>query len=227
MYLIALLTLAEITPVKVRAWSYHSNHFHYSPSLLSGSPIPVQMAGDLNNDGKREHLSIENGVAILYSSEKIVWKSPEAWHVTQAMMTDLNQDNVLEIAMVIWRPYQPWFIDRYIPHKGRLDAYQDKEGQSCHFALIGWKANGYGELWVSSALAHPIVKFLSIDLDRNGTVELVALENSYQNPYQERMLFVWEWNGFGFTLTARLHGNFKNLSIIATRHQTLYLLSEG
>ena len=226
MYVIALLSLIEVTPTRIQAWFFVSDQYHPAPHLMNGTPIAISLADDLDGDGNVEQLDLGDKGVTLSSSGKPIWQSPKTWRVTQASVTDLNHDHVPELALVVWRPFQPWFVDRYLPHKGRLNAYQDEQGQSCHFILVGWRGNVYREIWASSALAHPILQFLTVDLNQDGTLELVTLESEYRHPEQAQMISVWEWNGFGFSLTTRMHGNFQQLSIILTQKNAPIILSE-
>jgi hypothetical protein len=226
LYVIALLSLMEVTPTRIQAWSFASNQYHPVPHLVNGTPIAISLAGDLDSDGNLEQLDLEDGGVTLSSSGKPIWQSPKTWRVAQASVTDLNHDHVPEIALVVWRPFQPWFVDRFLPHKGRLNAYQDEQGQSCHFILIGWRGDGYREIWASSALAYPILQFFTVDLNQDGRLELITLESEYRNPEQAQMLSVWSWNSFGFSLMARMHGNFQQASVILTQKNSPIILSE-
>lgn len=223
---IAFLSLIEITPIRIQSWSFYTGQFHPKAYPPNGLPIETRLEGDVNNDGIMEQINFKDQRVVLLSSEKSVWQSPSTWRVVQTLITDLNRDGRPEMAMVVWRPFRPWFVDRYLPHKGRLDLFQDKEGQSCHFLLIGWKKGGYRELWASSALARPIVKFAVADLNRDGALELITLESHYDRPRQAQTISIWEWNGFGFSLATRIFGEFRELSVNIAQDKTYYLLSE-
>jgi len=216
-----LLALTVLPLSKPRAWIYKAESFH---SIQMSYPVlwltPLSQA-DLNQDGTMECLHLEQGQVVLLPtpcqpSSPPLWHSPPEWQVHQAFFSDLNRDGRTELALLVWRPFQPWPIDRFLVHPGRINSFHNSLNQSCHVILIGWqKRRGYVELWAGSALAEPLNSFAAADLDGNGTAELIALESSYDDPPGKpaRALSVWEWNGFGFTLLARQYGNYREMRL--------------
>jgi hypothetical protein len=127
-----------------------------------------------------------------------------AWTVSDALTTDLNHDGKKEATLVVWRAFEPWPIDAYIPFPGRIDGFHNREGRSCHLILISERGGEYDELWAGSALADPIHQIAVADLDGDGWQELIALEGRYDDRLQTNTaITVWEWNGFGFSLRHR------------------------
>ncbi len=177
--------------------------------------------GDLDRDGQNEQVVVDQGQAWIYHSGQVMWHSSSDWNVIDAQVTDLNHDQQLEVTLLVWRAFQPWPVDRFLPHGGRIAGHQDANGQSCQLVLISWRREAFRELWVGSALARPILSFRSADLDGDTRQELVVLEGEYletagsSNPrWPARSLAVWQWSGFGFNLLTRQTGFFGTLSIM-------------
>jgi hypothetical protein len=211
---LACLAILLATPIRGQAW------FLAEPGLIpvafpaAGTLEPAQ-AADLNGDGLAEDLRLEGGKIVLQQAGIALWTSPKNWQVQAASLADLNRDGELELVLLVWRPWQPWPVDRVLPYGGRIAGFQTEAGLSCHLILIGWRGNAFGELWAGSALADPITRFVAADLNGDGRQELAALEGNYTGPPGQpaRNLTVWEWNGFGFTLVDRQAGRFQNLAV--------------
>jgi len=181
-----------------------------------GVSIRPPATADLDRDGLPESLLLANGQLTILAAGRSVWRSPASWTVVQAGITDLNHDGAPEAALLVWRPFRPWPVDRWLPHGGRIDSFHDNEGNSCHLILIGWRGSAYGELWAGSALAEPLRSFAVADLNGDNLPELVTLEGSYADSRtaSARALKVWEWNGFGFTVVSALDGVFDKMALV-------------
>jgi hypothetical protein len=152
-----------------------------------------------------------------------VWSTPDHWTVTEAMVADLNRDGLNELALVVWRPHQPWPVDAFLPHGGRIADFQNAAGLSCHVILIGWDGDEYRELWAGSALIDPVSHIRAADVDGDGFQELIALEGSYESTQDKGNLTIWDWNGFGFRLRDRAYGNYSDLAIVTIKDNILVL----
>jgi hypothetical protein len=142
--------------------------------------------------------------ATLIGESRVLWQTPPEWDVRQAEITDLDRNQVPEVTLLLWRPFAPWLIDSMLPHGGRISSFQNQENRSCHIILIGWKRGEFRELWAGSPLAEPILQFFPADWDGNGRQELLAVEGEYFRPNEATAVTLWEWNGFGFTLSDRM-----------------------
>jgi hypothetical protein len=149
--------------------------------------------------------------------------------ITKVEITDLNRDQMPELALLVWREFAPWPIDAYIPHPGRIQNHQNQENRSCHLILTGFRHGEFQELWAGSALADPILDFAVGDLNHDGHQELIALEGKYDDHVFARpSITLWEWNGFGFTLLTRgALDFFPSLSIFETPIGQELLLAQG
>lgn len=172
----------------------------------AGTPMHPVTAGDINADGKQEQIILADHRATLMGESRTLWQTPPEWDVRQAEVTDLNRDHVPEVTLLLWRPFAPWLIDAMLPHGGRISSFQDQENRSCHIILIGWKRGAFRELWAGSPMAEPILRFFPADWDGNGHQELLAVEGEYTRPEEATAVTLWEWNGFGFTLSDRMRG---------------------
>ncbi len=145
---------------------------------------------------------------------QILWQSPSEWSVSEAQITDLNHDGINEVVLLVWRAFQPWPVDKILPHGGRIESHQNHEGQSCQLILIGWQRDDYREIWAGSALANPISNVMAADLDGDGLVELAALEYDYDAKQKGGQLTIWRWIGFGFSLLDRSESRWERLTIM-------------
>ena len=147
-------------------------------------------------------------------SNESLWHSPEDWQVMEAFISDLNMDGKEELSLLIWRPFRPWPVDRFLPSGGRIAGFHDRNDMSCHLILIGLKNGKVRELWAGSALVDPIRNLRAVDLDGDGFQEMVALEYQYNSDPGQASITVWSWNGFGFSLDTRQEGNFNSLFVL-------------
>ncbi len=197
--------------------------------LNSGLLIPVQknqvssssellvptLSGDLDGNSQPECLvSEEEMLQITDCERQILWQSPSEWSVSEAQITDLNHDGINEVVLLVWRAFQPWPVDKILPHGGRIESHQNHEGQSCQLILIGWQRDDYREIWAGSALANPISNVMAADLDGDGLVELAALEYDYDAKQKGGQLTIWRWIGFGFSLLDRSESRWERLTIM-------------
>ncbi len=206
----------QVSPASLRAFTL-ANTTLTRVSLPAGttSVHPARVA-DLDGSGKPETLQLVEGRAAIVSDGQVVWQSPAAWSVTQAAFANLNHDALPELVLLVWRPFKPWPVDRWLPHGGRIANFQDEMANSCHIILIGWNGRDYDELWAGSALANPITSFAAVDINEDTIQELVTLESRYlagrSTPARE--LKVWEWNGFGFSAVSSMDGVFEKMAVV-------------
>ncbi len=177
--------------------------------------IPPLMSGDLDGDNQPECLvSEEDSRKITDCKGEILWQSPPDWRVTEAQIADTNHDGKNEAVLVVWRAFQPWPADRFMPYGGRIENHQNHEGQSCQIILVGWQKGAYREVWAGSALANPVSSIQIADLDGDGLMELAALENDYDSNQKGGHLTIWRWMGFVFTLLDRSESRWERLAIM-------------
>lgn len=139
---------------------------------------------------------------------------PPSWHVTAAVLADVTGDGRDEWALLVWRPWQDWPIQRWHPVPSPLAEFQDAAGQSCHLILLDPRDGR--EIWAGSALPAPLLALAAGDVDGDGASEVVTLEGGYGfgRAGPAIRVDVWRWNGFGFTLQWRSPpGSFSRLGL--------------
>ena len=218
--------LLQISPVHIHAWRLEAANL--VPALRPNGSTPIMPASqaDLNSDGQPEKISLLNGTAAIVSAGRTVWQSPETWQVAQAEITDLNGDKVPEATLLVWRPFHPWPVDEWLPSGGRIAAFHDVAGNSCHIIMITWQSHEYREMWAGSALAEPVSAFSVADLNNDGRQELITLEGTYTDPrsVSARLLKVWEWNGFGFSIVSKINGIFNKMALVQSGSGPILIL---
>ena len=218
------LAVLLISPEDFHAWKWNGvelvkialRQFLYS-SATQLNPIFSNGQDCLQTTGQHVEVSRCTG-----EENFLTWKSPEDWQVKEVVMADLNRDGEKEFGLLVWRPFESWPIDKFLPKKGRIANFHDQNNQSCHLILIGWDGTKYRELWAGSALADPIFNLKTADIDNDGFEELFALETEY-DASSGGNLTVWGWQGFGFTVVDRLEGIFSNYSIVVNDGQLIVL----
>lgn len=213
--LLSLLSLALVSPADIHAWQLVDGSLRQARVPLGIGPVLPVTAADFDSDGQMETLTLADGRVAIIGENHVLWRSPETWQVGQALVADLNQDGRPEAVLLLWRPFQPWPVDQWLPHGGRIDSFHDSSDRSCHIILIGWYQGSFRERWAGSALAEPVTSLAAADLTGNGEQFLVTLEAQYNDPASApaRYLKVWEWNGFGFSLVSKREGPFSQMAI--------------
>jgi len=212
---LALVSLMLVSPVQMHAWQLIDASLQEVRLPTVTQLVIPAMSADFDGDGKMEMLAIQGGRASIQTDDELRWQSPPDWQVEQALVADLNRDERPEAVLLVWRPFQPWPVDAWLPYGGRIAGFHDSSGRSCHLILIGWYQGALRERWAGSALVAPVKSFAAADLTGNGEQFLVTLEAQYDDPPSApaRYLKVWEWNGFGFSLVFTIEGSFDQMVI--------------
>ena len=226
-WLLALASLALVSPGSIHAWQWQQGGLRPAPFPAGAQPLAMRSSVDLDGDGLPERLSLEGGRAVILSAGRVRWQSPPTWQVRQALFADLNHDGRPEAVLLVWRPFQAWPVDAWLPNGGRIDSFHDAAGMSCQIILIGWYQDAFRERWAGSALAQPVAELAAVDLAGQGSQLLVTRESDYDDPASApaRRLKVWDWNGFGFSLVFEMDGPFSEMQPVrAADGRTLLLL---
>jgi hypothetical protein len=226
--LFIVIILSQTSPEVIRLWYWESTHQTLVEVPATSINDQLSIINPVYPENKPENcIELSNQKLTLKQCNKKLsyeeWQSPENWIVSEAIPADLNRDGVDEIALVVWRPFAPWPIDRFLPNGGRIAGFHDKAGLSAHLILVGWDGDEYRELWAGSALANPISTIRAIDIDRDGYEELVAVEGVYDAFEKGGNITIWRWQGFGFTLLDRMEGNYSGYEVYHTDQQTSIL----
>lgn len=215
--LIALLTLSLSSPASmdVLVWN-GSEMISSNEKIMDGEAIPVVSSIQFP---VLDCYDIQNERVMIYrcgeNKNGEPWVSPSDWQIKQVIYADLNRDGTEEFGLLVWRPFKPWPIDKFLPNPGRIADFHDDQNLSCHFILIGWDGGKYRELWAGSALADPISHLKAADINQDGYDELVAIEGKYDSS-ADGNLTIWKWQGFGFTLLDRIEGVFSNYTLFSS-----------
>lgn len=212
----SILTLIQLSPAPLRAWELDGDSIQAAAFPLASRGIFDPVQSDFDKNGVFERLEIIRGQARILTGDNILWQSPQGWNVRQAALGDLNQDGSIEAVLLVWRPFKPWPVDKWLPNGGRIEEFHNSLGESCHIILIGWAKGMFKERWAGSALSEPVKTFELADLDQDGFDELITLDSSYEAAFGSPAdtLRVWEWNGFGFSLVSEQEGVFNDLNVI-------------
>ena len=228
--LLIILAVANLSSTCFLGWNFSDGQLMQSDRLFShpsGEPvIPLQSAviGSrelcIHNDSGR--ISVDQCGA---DSSDLRWQSPEGWDVKEAFFADLDRNGEQELALLVWRPFAPWPVDRFMPRGGRIDNFHDANGNSCHLILIKLGNVEPEEIWAGSALSDPLHSLLAIDLDGDGYQELAAIEYAYDSKNSDGSIVVWQWNGFGFSLADREEGTYRSLFAL-TANSSVILITQ-
>jgi len=223
----ALLALFVISPASIRGWELVGDNLRPARLPILSQRVPQPVQADFDGNMQDETLVLKNGQARIMTGTHLRWQSPTDWDIRQASLGDLNHDGLIEAVLLVWRPFRPWGVDRWLPHGGRIDQFQNAQGESCQIILIGWRKNMFRERWAGSALAEPVKAFAMADLNQDGLEELVTLDSIYSAAPSApaNALKVWEWNGFGFSIVSRVEGLFNDLQVVQTSDKHVILLT--
>lgn len=217
-----LLTLVEGSPSRQQRLAGSMR----SPEVIEASG--VYFMEDTLVDKGQDCFELVDGKAVFFrcdeSSAGSKWKSPDSWTVVEIVSGDLNRDGSADFGLLVWRPFEAWPIDTFLPSGGRIAEHHNQDGMSCHFILIGWDGTRYRELWAGSALAQPLSHLRTSDVDEDGYQELIGIEGKY-DAGETGDLTVWKWQGFGFSLSERIAGKFTDYSLSESNNEIV--LSPG
>jgi hypothetical protein len=227
--LTSALALSLIAPARIHLLSWGQAGLSSTAYPSSLQHTGGSLEADLNDDGQLEQVALHNGTAVIKRNAVSLWGSPPDWQVRQAQITDLDHDGDPEVALLIWRDFAPWPIDKYLVYPGRIQDFHDRQERSCHLIMIGWRRQVFTEIWAGSALVDPLIAFTTADLDHDQRQELIALEGRYDHSYRiGQSVTVWEWNGFGFSLLSRgPQGRFYDLITVRSPSGSDLLLIQG
>jgi hypothetical protein len=228
--LFLLLVLADLSSARFLGWSFidgqltQSDHLFPHPSSERVIPLQSAVIGSKelcihNNSGR---ITVDQCGA---ESSDFWWQSPDGWEGKEAFFADLDRNGEQELVLLVWRPFAPWPVDRFMPRRGRIDTFHDANGNSGHLILIRLSSEEPEEIWAGSALSDPIHSLLAIDLDGDGYQELAAIEYAYDNKNSDGSVVVWQWNGFGFSLADRENGTYRSLFALSA-DQSVILITQ-
>jgi len=170
------------------------------------TPIQITARGTATPDrallDEQTTIALEDGSLTVVHESQEVWSSDPSWDVRQLLVADVNNDDIQEVAFVLWKPFllePPIIYETY----GFPSLWQEGSMRN-HLFLYAWRDGVWQHLWCSSPVGDPIVELAVADVDGDGANDLVVLEGGYETPDAPAAhVSVWSWNGWGFTLQWR------------------------
>lgn len=154
---------------------------------------------DIDNDGKKEQFVLQDGKVTIMKENKIIWQSPPEWWVDEFALADVNNDQVIDINLSVWKSgsfgsSKPFWIQK-----------NDTEIKN-HFFIFDLVHGNMHPVWQSSNLDAPTCSFIIADSDHDGKNDLLVTEGEYaQKPAcTGKFIALWRWNGWGFSNEWRL-----------------------
>ncbi|MDH4209380.1 MAG: hypothetical protein OEV76_10940 [Anaerolineae bacterium] len=187
------------------AFSYRGGEERYG--RVSVDPLIQVVTQEATTQGSvllDEHTTVvlEEGSLTVVQQGHEVWSSDPSWDVRRLLAADVNDDEVPEVAFVLWKPFR--LEPAIIYDTFGFPSLWEEGSLRNHLFIYGWRDGTWQHLWCSSPVADPIVDLAVGDVDGDGSHELVVLEGSYDAPdAPARQVSTWQWNGWGFTLQWR------------------------
>ncbi|HSR89111.1 MAG TPA: CapA family protein [Candidatus Udaeobacter sp.] len=202
-------------------WNKKADQFDKTVKKLTTSTssnkdnLPKLEKGDIDNDGKLEELTLQDGKLKISQEGKTIWESSNGWWVDDFSVADSNNDGIIDINLAVWKS----------GNFGNSKPFWIKENDPSiknHFFVFDIMSGIMKPIWQSSNLAAPNCEFKIADIDGDNKQDLVVLEGDYsqKSSCSGNYVAVWKWNGWGFSNEWRSdEGNFRNLRIENTNNK--------
>ncbi|WP_312647305.1 hypothetical protein [Aminipila sp.] len=165
-----------------------------------------RMKGDINENGITEEYELNNSALTVKEGSKLLWKSPEGYHIDSFALGDVDNDGKVNLVISLWKKgsfgdVQPFW------HKGQNNDYKN------HLFVYKLEGETLKSVWCSSNLDKPILSFTIQDVDGDRENELVVEEGLYKKIGKEKYTLnhdgpvqttVWKWDKWGFYLADSL-----------------------
>lgn len=179
---------------------------------------PDSFRGDLTGNGKPESFRVRNRRLEIRAggSPGLLWISPRAWEMRQALLADVDGDGGAELVMVLLKK------GSFGPHRPRWHKGFDRE-KGTHLFVYRWKKGALRPVWCSSAMPRQIVRIRKVPGNRIPE-EIVNRSENQKRTFGDGLLIrdrsrldgfripekgerealadapaVWLWDGWGFT----------------------------
>jgi hypothetical protein len=150
---------------------------------------------DLDGDGTTECCTLADSRLTVAENNKIIWRSPPGWHVSQFVIADSINDGRPHLNLVVWKrgsygTYRPfWF-------KGPDDEYCN------HLYVFNMDRGRLKPFWMSSKIDPPILNLKIYDANADGRNELVVTEGSLDPAGRiirgTMKKTIWRWDVWDF-----------------------------
>ncbi len=137
---------------------------------------------DLDGDLEPEEVRLENYRILVYKHGVLDWQSPPEYRVLDLALGDPDADGRGDLVLAMEKP--------------------DKQGVIQSHPFVMSKRGGvYRTVWGGSPVSDPLKEVELADIDGDGQVELLVLEE--ERGGAGRAVTVWHWHGWGFSLDWR------------------------
>ncbi len=205
-----------LTNQVVYTWSNEINGFKkvYKGVIYLKKPTSVNISfkekrADLNGNLIFENYILKNGRLTISENSKIIWQSPVSWWIDDFILSDLNNDGIIDINLSLWKAGNFGSSKPFWVKKNDMSVKN-------HFFILDFINKTVKQIWGSSNLTKPNCEFQIADVDGDGKNDLVVIEGTYsQEPKcNGKYIAIWKWNGWGFSNEWRSNqGDFSNLEI--------------
>ncbi|WP_017755050.1 hypothetical protein [Calidifontibacillus oryziterrae] len=146
---------------------------------------------DLDQNGTKEQLALQNGELSVKTSSQIIWQSDANWWIDYFFAGDTNNDGTIELNMIVWKegsfgPNKPFWIE------------EENTEVKNHLFIFKLEHGIMKPVWQSSNLDQPNYCVAIVDVNEDGSNELIAMEGSYTD-LTKTDVTLWKWNGWGFS----------------------------
>lgn len=154
---------------------------------------------DLTGDRIPEEIHLQNGRLKIYEQNHLDWTSPEEWNVLDVAMGDPDADGRNDLMLALEK----------LDQKGEIQS---------HPFLIGYRGGVYRTVWGGSPVRDPVKEVELGDVDSDGMLELIVLEEEREG--QGRAVTIWSWHGWGFSLDWRSrYAQFEEMAVKGSQIQ--------
>jgi len=150
-----------------------------------------KIRSDINENGIEELYILKNDQLSIFENGTMIWQSESSWKVDDFILADINTDNKYELVISIWKAGDFGEIMPFWEQENDLSVKN-------HLFIYKFNKNKPEALWHSSNLEKPNCQLAFTDFEKDGIVELVVLEGSYESGCGKGRLAIWRWSGWGF-----------------------------
>lgn len=173
------------------------------------SRFAAQQVLDLDGDGQAERVTLDSRRAktlCIAHGSRLLWRGVQKRVRPWCLRTgDVDGDGRKEIALGTFKSTRLW------PRVHRTLSFYAWDGQSAR------------ALWLGSRLSLPFREFHLLDVDKDASDELLAVERRSDGKWS---LAIYNWDFFGFTLARRL-GWWNSLQVLEVGPESIDIRCDG